>query len=63
MHYDWIGYGIGVVGIICTFVIERRAKRRRDEMHSFLVALKPSIQGTNKERIIAAINDMLEKLK
>jgi hypothetical protein len=42
---------------------ERRAKQRRDVAHAAPVALKQSIQGANKEQVIAAINDLLEKLQ
>ena len=63
MNYDWIGWALGVIGILYAVYTDRRAKQRRDDMHSFLVGLKPSIQGSNKDAIIAAINDELQKLQ
>ena len=33
------------------------------EAHAGLVSLKPSIQGPNRDEVIAAIDDLLEKLK
>ena len=70
MTGDWIGWIIG--GIAVAFAVnaelrlrrmERQARGRRDIAHAALVSLKPAIQGDNKDRVIAAINDVLEKLK
>jgi len=66
---DWIGWIIGVVGIVIGLAgvgyavyVERRAKQRRDIAHAALVALKPAIQGVNRDDVIDAINDLLQKL-
>jgi hypothetical protein len=66
---DWIGWIIGIVGILVgvagvayAVFVERRAKQRRDIAHAGLVALKSAIQGDNRNDVIPAINDLLEKL-
>jgi hypothetical protein len=38
-------------------------RQRRNAASAVLMALKPSIQGPNKDKIIAAIDDTLERLK
>jgi hypothetical protein len=43
---------------------ERQERRSdRDQFHRILVTLKPSIQGPNREQVLASINDTLEWLK
>jgi hypothetical protein len=52
-----------LVAIGYAIYLERRAQQRRDVAHAALVALKPSIQGANKEQVIAAINDCWKSFK
>jgi hypothetical protein len=64
-NIDWIGTGglfVGAVGLIYAIWTERRARRRLDITHAFLVGLKPSIEGPRRDEILAAINDQLAKL-
>ena len=63
---DWIGLAglvIGVLGFGYAVLAERRARKRLDITHSFLVGLKTGIEGPNKDRVIRAIEDHLMKLK
>jgi hypothetical protein len=62
-HADWIGWGIGLAGLVYGIWADRRAKKKLDIAHAGLVSLKPGIQGSNREAIIAAINDLLAKLQ
>jgi hypothetical protein len=50
-----LGFGFGVWS-------EVKRKGEREWIHMALVNLKPSIQGSNKPGVIAAINNMLEFL-
>jgi hypothetical protein len=43
--------------------IDAQNRQRRNAASAVLMALKPSIQGPNKDKIIAAIDDTLERLK
>jgi hypothetical protein len=65
---------IGVAGIIFGIWAEvtrrvdtrnEKAERKsdRDQFHRYLVGLKPSIQGANREDVLKSINDTLEWLK
>jgi hypothetical protein len=63
---DWLAIGGIVIGLLCLWYavrVERRARLRLDTTRSFLVGLKPSIEGPAKERTLAAIDDQLESLK
>jgi hypothetical protein len=51
-----VGFGYGVW-------VDSLARKRLDIAHAGLVSLKPSIQGPNRDEVIAAIDDLLEKLK
>lgn len=61
-HADLVGWLIGILAIFYAVWTEHKSRQRRDLAHAALVALKPSIQGPNKDEVIAAINDLLEKL-
>ena len=60
---DWIGWVIGLAGIIYAVIIECRAKKKLDIAHAGLVSLKPAIQGQNRDEVIRAMNDLLVKLQ
>lgn len=61
MEYDWIGYAVANIYV---FALERAQNRQRwNDASAVLMALKPSIQGPNKDKIVAAIDDTLERLK
>ncbi len=62
-HADWIGWGIGVVGIVYAIWTDHQAKKKLGIAHAGLVLLKPAIQGSNRDDVITAINDLLAKLK
>jgi hypothetical protein len=63
MQADYVGWAIGIVGIAVAVWAEVRARHRRDVAHAGLVSLKPAIQGANRDEVIAAINDLLTKIK
>ena len=63
MEYGWIGYAVAI--LICMYSLwnDAQNRQRRNAASAVLMALKPSIQGPNKDKIIAAIDDTLERLK
>ena len=76
MGCEWVGWLIAIVG--CAIAIggivvgivgnmnarrsDRRIRRERERMHSFLKGLRPSIGRGLPNEIIWAINDELERL-
>ena len=69
-HPDWIGWALGAAGLVIGaagfafgVLTDCRARKRRDMAHAGLVSLKAAIEGPNKEHVVAAINDLLSKLK
>jgi hypothetical protein len=62
----WVGIGglvVAILGVVYAFWSDRKRKSERKWVHLALVNLKPAIQGSNKNEVIDAINDMLEFLK
>jgi hypothetical protein len=62
-HADRIGWALAVLAIAYAVWIDRRAGKRLDIAHAGLVSIKPGIQGPNRDEVIAAIDDLLSKLK
>jgi hypothetical protein len=56
------GIGVGIVGNIKARRSDRRYRRERERMHSFLKGLRPSIGRGLPNEIVWAINDELERL-
>ena len=56
------GIVVGVVGNMEARRSDRRSRRERERMHSFLKGLKPSIGRGLPNEIVWAINDELERL-
>jgi hypothetical protein len=54
---------VGLLGLGFGFWSEFKRKSEREQIHVALVNLKPSIQGPNAGKILAAIDNMLEFLK
>jgi hypothetical protein len=66
MQSDWIGVAglvVGIVGVAYAVGSDVKRRSQRQWVHMALVNLKPSIQGTNRDDVLAAINNMLEFLK
>ena len=62
-HTDWIGWVLAIIGIGYGVYENWRTRCRLDIAHAGLVSLKPGIRGENRDDVIAAINDLLSKLK
>jgi hypothetical protein len=63
---DWIGISglvVGIVGVALAVWSDVTRRSQRHWVHMALVNLKPSIQGPNRDDVLAAINNMLEFLK
>ena len=56
------GIVVGIVGNMNARRSDRRIRRERERMHSFLKGLRPSIGRGLPNEIIWAINDELERL-
>jgi hypothetical protein len=54
---------VGLLGFGFGLWSEVKRKGEREWVQMALVNLKPSIQGSNRPQVIAAINNMLEFLK
>jgi hypothetical protein len=63
MEYGWIGYAVAILIFMYSLWNDAQNRQRRNAASAVLMALKPSIQGPNKDKIIAAIDDTLERLK
>jgi hypothetical protein len=62
-HADFVSWALAAVGFGYGVWVDSLARKRLDIAHAGLVSLKPSIQGPNRDEVIAAIDDLLEKLK
>ena len=62
-HADFVSWALAAVGFGYGMWVDSLARKRLDIAHAGLVLLKPSIQGPNRDEVIAAIDDLLEKLK
>jgi hypothetical protein len=63
---DWLGISglvVGIIALVYAVKTHHKFKRERDLLHLALVNLKPSIQGPNRDDVVAAINNMLAVLK
>ena len=63
MEYDWIGYAVAILIFMYSLWNDAQNRQKRNASSAALMALKPSIQGLNKDKIIAVIDDTLERLK
>ena len=63
MEYDWIGYAAAILVFMYSLWNDAQNRQKRNAASATLAALKPSVQGPNKDKIIAAIDDTLERLK
>ena len=64
MNMTDISGWLGAVGATCIAIyVVLSTERKLNRISSDLVALKLSIDGSNRDLIIAAINKVLEKLK
>ena len=62
-HADFVSWALAAVGFGYGVWVDSLARKRLDIAHAGLVSLKPNIQGPNRDEVIAAIDDLLEKLK
>jgi hypothetical protein len=58
-----IGVVTGIYGILDARGSSRKLREQTQWVHPMLVALKPAIQGPNRDQVIRAIDDMLERLQ
>ena len=63
MEYDWIGYAVAILIFMYSLWNDAQNRQRSNDASAVPMALKPSIQGPNKDKIIAAIDATLERLK
>jgi hypothetical protein len=57
MEYDWIGYAAAILIFMYSLWNDAQNRQKRNAASATLVALKSSVQGPNKDKIIAAIDD------
>ena len=57
MEYDWIGYAAAILIFMYSLWNDAQNRQKRNAASATLAALKPSVQGPNKDKIIAAIDD------
>jgi hypothetical protein len=58
-----VGIVVGVYGIADARRSGRKLREQTQWVHPALVALKPSIEGPNRNEVIRVINDMLQRLQ
>jgi hypothetical protein len=63
MHNDWIGWVIGVIGILYGLWSDAKRKSDREWVHMALANHKPGIQWENRTEVIDKINNMMAFLR
>jgi hypothetical protein len=58
-----VGIFVGVYGIANARRSGRKLRNQTQWVHPALVALKPAIEGPNRNEVIRVINDMLQRLQ
>lgn len=58
-----VGLAVGIYGILQAKQSGRRLREQTQWAHPALVALKASIEGSNRTRAIKVIDDMLDRLQ
>jgi hypothetical protein len=60
---DWVGWGIGVVGIAYAIWTDYRARTQRERLHAFLKGLKTGVvEKPDHGALLNAINDEMAVL-
>lgn len=63
---DWcsiLGFLWAIGASLTAWWQSHKRTNERQTMVTFLIGLKPGIQGTNKEAVVKQINDMLARLE
>ena len=58
-----VGLAVGIYGIVEARQSGRKLREQTQWVHPALVALRPSIEGPNRNEVIRVINDMLQRLQ
>jgi hypothetical protein len=58
-----VGLAVGIYGIVEARRSGRKLREQTQWVHPALVALKPAIEGPNRNELIRVINDMLLRLQ